>query len=248
MSRLVDTGESARQEIVRISKNNQVDLMQCDLASMESIRNFARDFVDKYPRLDVLINNAGIYTEKRMETVDGFEYQIGVNHLGPFLLTHLLLDMLKKSAPSRIINLASGAHFGGRINFDDLHAERRYSGWKAYAQSKLANVLFTYELAHRLSGTGVTVNCVHPGFVNTRFAFDRDSEKPHPVMKLLRPFTIRPAEGAATAVYLAASPEVEGVSGKYFVKRKEKASSRASYDLVAAEKLWNLSVALTGVI
>jgi NAD(P)-dependent dehydrogenase (short-subunit alcohol dehydrogenase family) len=248
MSRLVDTGESARQEIVRISKNNQVDLMQCDLASMESIRNFARDFVDKYPRLDVLINNAGIYTEKRMETVDGFEYQIGVNHLGPFLLTHLLLDMLKKSAPSRIINLASGAHFGGRINFDDLHAERRYSGWKAYAQSKLANVLFTYELAHRLSGKGVTVNCVHPGFVNTRFAFDRDSEKPHPVMKLLRPFTIRPAEGAATAVYLAASPEVEGVSGKYFVKRKEKASSRASYDLVAAEKLWNLSVALTGVI
>jgi NAD(P)-dependent dehydrogenase (short-subunit alcohol dehydrogenase family) len=124
--------------------------------------------------------------------------------------------------------------------------EQRYSGWKAYAQSKLANVLFTYELAHRLSGTGVTVNCLHPGFVNTRFAYNRETERPNPYMLLMKPFTIDPAQGAETSVYLAASPEVEGVTGKYFYKRKEKASSRSSYDLVEAEKLWNLSCTLTG--
>jgi NAD(P)-dependent dehydrogenase (short-subunit alcohol dehydrogenase family) len=239
-------GEMARQEVVRISRNNQVDLMQCDLASTVSIRKFASAFITKYPRLDVLINNAGIFTDKRMETADGFEYQIGINHLGHFLLTQLLLDLLKQSSPSRIINVSSGAHFGGKIDFDDLHLQNKYSSWKSYAQSKLANILFTYELAHRLSGSGVTVNCLHPGFVNTRFAFNRESEKPNWMMKLMKPFTIQPANGAETSVYLAASPEVEGVTGKYFVKRKETASSKTSYDLAAAEKLWNISAALTG--
>lgn len=246
VSRDLVEGEKARQEVIRVSKNNQIDLMQCDLASMVSIRKFASDFIAKYPRLDVLINNAGIFADKRMETADGFEYQIGVNHLGPFLLTQLLLDLLKKSLPARIINVASGAHFGGKIDFDDMQMKHNYSGWKSYSQSKLANVLFTYELAHRLSGTGVTVNCLHPGFVNTRFAFNRESEKPNWMIKLMKPFTIQPAEGAETSVYLAASPEVESVTGKYFAKRKEKASSRASYDLVIAEKLWNLSKSLTG--
>ena len=247
MSRDLVKGENARQEVIRVSKNNQVDLMQCDLASMASIRKFASLFLAKYPRLDVLINNAGIFTDKRMETADGFEYQIGVNHLGHFLLTQLLLNLLKKSSPARIINVSSGAHFGGKIDFNDLHLKSKYSSWKSYAQSKLANVLFTYELAHRLSGTGITVNCLHPGFVNTRFAFNRESEKPNWMMKLMKPFTIQPAQGAETSVYLAASPEVEGVTGKYFAKRKEKASSRASYDLVVAEKLWNLSMVLCGM-
>lgn len=246
VSRDLVTGEKARQEVIRVSKNNQIDLMQCDLASMASIRKFASDFIAKYPRLDVLINNAGIFTDKRMETADGFEYQIGVNHLGHFLLTHLLLDLLKKSSPARIINVSSGAHFGGKIDFNDLQMKNNYSGWKSYSQSKLANVLFTYELAHRLSGTGVTVNCLHPGFVNTRFGFNRDSEKPNWMISLGKPFTLSPADGAETSVYLAASPEVESVTGKYFAKRKEKASSRASYDLVIAEKLWNLSESLTG--
>ena len=246
MSRDLVKGEKARQEVIRVSKNNQVDLMQCDLASMISIRRFATEFIAKYPRLDVLINNAGIFTDPRMETADGFEYQIGVNHLGHFLLTQLLLDLLKKSSPARIINVSSGAHFGGKIDFDDLHLHHKYSAWKSYAQSKLANVLFTYELAHRLSGTGITVNCLHPGFVNTRFAYNRESEKPNWLIKLAKPFTIPPAHGAETSIYLAASPEVEGVTGKYFAKRKEKASSRASYDLVVAEKLWNLSKAFTG--
>jgi NAD(P)-dependent dehydrogenase (short-subunit alcohol dehydrogenase family) len=142
MSRNMEKGEKARQEVIRISKNNQVDLMQCDLASMASIRKFARGFLDNYQRLDVLINNAGIFVDRRMETTDGFEYQIGVNHLGHFLLTQLLLNLLKKSSPARIINVSSGAHFGGKIDFSDLQMRRSYSGWKAYAQSKLANILF----------------------------------------------------------------------------------------------------------
>jgi NAD(P)-dependent dehydrogenase (short-subunit alcohol dehydrogenase family) len=245
MSRDIEKGLEARQVVAAISRNNQVDVMQCDLASFASIHSFAGEFHEKYSRLDVLINNAGIFTEKRMETTDGFEYQFGVNHLGHFLLTQLLLDLLKGSSPSRIINVSSGAHYGGKIDFNDLQQEAKYSGWKAYAQSKLANILFTYQLAHRLAGTGVTVNCLHPGFVNSRFAFNRKSEKPHPLMKLMRPFTIQPAEGAETSVYLAASPEVEGVTGKYFAKRKEKASSKASYDLQVAEKLWNMSEILT---
>lgn len=247
LSRDPEKGGKARQEVISASKNIHTDLMQCDLANKSSIRNFAADFIAKYSRLDVLINNAGIFTEKRQETADGFEYQIGVNHLGHFLLTSLLLDLLKKSSPSRIINVSSGAHYGGRIDFDDLQGLGKYSGWKAYSQSKLANILFTYELAHRLAGTGVTANCLHPGFVSSRFAYNRVSERPHPAMWLLKPFTIQPAAGAATSVYLAASPEVEGVTGKYFVKRRQKASSRASYDLVAAEKLWNISQVLCGL-
>jgi NAD(P)-dependent dehydrogenase (short-subunit alcohol dehydrogenase family) len=245
MSRDMDRGEEARQEVISVSRNNQVDLMQCDLASLTDIRRFSCEFIAKYSRLDVLINNAGIYTDKRMETADGFEYQIGVNHLGPFLLTRLLIDLLKKSSPSRIINVASAAHFGGKMDFDDVQSHKKYSGWKAYAQAKLANILFTYELAHRLAGTGVTANCLHPGFVNSNFAVNRSTGKANLMMKLMKPFTIEPAEGAETSIYLAASPEVEGITGKYFAKRKEKASSKASYDLVTAEKLWNISEAIT---
>ncbi len=245
MSRDLERGEDARQEVMRISRNSQVDLMQCDLASLDDIRRFSFDFIAKYKRLDVLINNAGIYTDKRMNTADGFEYQFGVNHLGHFLLTRLLLGLMKTSSPSRIINVASGAHFGGRIDFDDIQSEKKYSGWKAYAQAKLANILFTYELTRRLAGTGITANCLHPGFVNSRFAVDRSTGKANIMMKLMKPFTIEPAVGAETSVYLAASPEVEGVTGKYFAKRKQKASSKASYDLVTAEKLWNISDALT---
>jgi len=241
MSRDMNRGEEARQEVMFISKSNQVDLLQCDLASLSDVRRF----IARYSRLDVLINNAGIYTEKRMETVDGYEYQIGVNHLGHFLLTRMLLDLMKKSSPSRIINVASGAHFGGKIDFADIQSTRKYSGWKAYAQAKLANILFTYELAHRLEDTGVTANCLHPGFVNSRFGVNRSTGKANLMMKLMKPFTIEPSAGAETSIYLAASPEVEGVTGKYFAKRKEKASSKASYDLVSAEKLWNLSEALT---
>lgn len=245
MTRLKERGEIARQEVIATSGNSDIDLMQCDLADMASIRSFAAEFHSKYEQLDVLINNAGIYVAERQETADGFEYQIGVNHLGHFLLTHLLMDLLKKSAPARIINVSSGAHIGGRINFDDLHLTKRYSSWKSYAQSKLANVLFTYELARRLEGTGVTANCLHPGFVKTRFAVDRKTEKVSPMMKVSSLFSIPPEKGAETSVYLASSPEVEGVSGKYFVRMKAASSGRNSYDPVIARKLWDLSVHLT---
>ncbi len=245
VSRDAEKGDDARREVITVSRNTKVDLMICDLASLADIRRFADEFLAKYSHLDVLINNAGIYTDKRSETVDGFEYQFGVNHLGPFLLTDLLLGILKKSSPSRIINVASGAHYGGKIDFSDLHQKNRYSGWKAYSQSKLANILFTYELAHRLTGTGVTVNCLHPGFVNSRFAENRETGEANPMMRVMKPFMIKPSQGAETVVYLAASPEVEGMTGKYWAKRKEKASSKASYDLQTAEKLWNISEALT---
>ena len=247
MARNPERGEKARLDIMAQSRNNRVDLMLCDLADMASIRKFASEFMIRYSHLDVLINNAGIYTDKRMLTADGFEYQFGVNHLGHFLLTNLLLSILRSSSPSRIINVASGAHFGGKMDFDDLHQEKNYSGWKAYSQSKLANILFTYELAHRLAGTGITVNCLHPGFVNTRFAVDRETGKRNLMMLISKPFSISPAEGAETVVYLAASPEVEGVTGKYFVQRRQRSSSKASYDLQDAEKLWNLSSLMTGL-
>ena len=247
VARNPDRGEQAKREIVAISRNNRVELMICDLASFESVRQFAAEFILRYPHLDVLINNAGAYTDKRRTTDEGFEYQFGVNHLGPFLLTNLLLGLMRKSSPSRIINVTSGAHFAGTIDFNDLQLEQNYSASKAYAQSKLANILFTYELSHRLAETGVTVNCLHPGLVATRFAVNRATGRQHPMMKLIRPFSVSPEKGAETSVYLAASPEVEQVSGKYFIRRKQRSSSKASYDLVVAEKLWNISATLTGI-
>jgi len=245
VSRNLQKGESARQEVTSASGNPLVDLMICDLASLASIRKFASEFLAKYDRLDVLINNAGIFTHQRLETSDGFEYQIGVNHLGHFLLTNLLLELLKKSGPSRIINVSSAAHMIGKIDFDDLHLSKRYTSWKSYSQSKLANILFTYELAHRLNGNELTVNALHPGFISSRFAVDRASEKPHPLIKLGSFIAKPPEKGAETSVYLASSPEVEGISGKYFVNRKQKASSRASYDLAVAARLWEVSEELT---
>ncbi len=247
MSRNVEKGEAARKAVISESGNSLVDLMECDLADMASIRRFAAEFLSKYDRLDVLINNAGIFTNTRMETADGLEYQIGVNHFGHFLLTDLLLDLLKKSTTARIINVSSAAHLGGKINFDDLHLKKRYSAWVSYAQSKLANVLFTYELAHRLTGTGITANCLHPGLVSTRFAYDRKDEKPHWMMKMVGSFSITPEKGAETTVYLASSPEVEGQTGKYFVKKKAKSSSKASYDLASAQRLWEISVETTAI-
>ncbi|HBB90496.1 MAG TPA: short-chain dehydrogenase [Bacteroidales bacterium] len=247
MSRDLEKGETARKSVVSESGNSLVDLMECDLADSASIRRFAAEFQSKYDRLDVLINNAGIFTNKRMETADGLEYQIGVNHFGHFLLTDLLLDLIKKSAPARIINVSSAAHVVGRINFEDLYLKKQFSARVSYAQSKLANVLFTYELAHRLAGTGVTVNCLHPGKVSTRFAYDRKDEKPLWRIRLMRPFSVPPEKGAETIVYLASSHLVEGQTGKYFVKKRAKSSSRASYDLETAKRLWEISVETTAI-
>ena len=204
----------------------------------------AREVLDTYPRLDVLVNNVGGCWATRRVTADGLEHTFAVNHLAPFLLTNLLLERLTASAPARIVTVSSGAQTMGTMNFDDLQGATGYSAARAYNQSKLANVMFTYELARRLDGSGVTATVVHPGAVRTRFA----AEDPSPMWKvflpLMRLFLKAPAKGAATSIYLASSPEVQGVTGTYFVNSKPKTSSKASHDEAAAARLWQISVDL----
>ena len=237
-------GEAGVTEIKQKSNNDAVDLMLADLSSQASIRRLAEDFKDRYQQLHVLISNAGVFISKRTVTVDGIETTFAVNHLAPFLLTNLLLDVLKASAPARIINITSSGERSGTINFDDLQGEGRYSGFRAYNQSKLAMILFTYELARKLEGTAVTVNCVHPGVVVTNLG--RGSSGAFGLLlRLMRPFFSSPEKGAETPIYLASSPEVEGVSGKYFAKKAEAKSSERSYDTVTARRLWQVSAELT---
>jgi retinol dehydrogenase-14 len=246
VSRDRSRGEAAVTEIKERSGNESVELMLADLSSQKSIHKLAKDFASKYQYLHVLINNAGVFVSKRTVTVDGIETTLAVNHLAYFLLTNLLLEVLKASAPARIINVSSGAQSGGTINFNDLQGEREYSGTRAYSQSKLANVLFTYELARRLQGTGVTANCLHPGAVRTNFG--RGSSGFFGFMvKALRPFMIGSEKGAETSIYLASSLEVEGISGKYFVKKAETESSKESYDEEIAQRLWQVSADLTNI-
>ena len=238
-------GESAQEEIRSKSGNQNVELMLADLSSQQSIRQMAQEFKSKRERLDVLINNAGVFMLRRSLTVDGIEKTFAVNHLAPFLLTDLLLDLLKKSAPSRIVNVASATHYGKRVRFDDLQGKRRYSGFWAYGQSKLANILVTYSLARKLEGTGVTVNCLHPGFVRTNLG--RDNGPLFFFFKLATIFAVSPEKGAETVIHLASSPEVSGVTGKYFEDRKEVRSSDESYDVETARRLWQVSEELTGL-
>ncbi len=244
VSRDKDKGEAALIEIRSKSGNRNVDMMVADLSSQDSVRELAHDFKGRHKKLHVLINNAGIYLPKRVVTVDGLEATFATNHLGHFLLTNLLLDVLKISAPSRIINITSSAHYGSEINFDDVEGEKKYSGFRAYGQSKLANVLFTYELARKLEGTGVTVNCLHPGVVRTGFGKDQGGLFNIGV-RIIGPFMMSPEKAARAAVYLATVPELAEVTGKHFSKGKEEKSSRESYDLTVAERLWRVSEELT---
>jgi NAD(P)-dependent dehydrogenase (short-subunit alcohol dehydrogenase family) len=239
-------GEAARQEIIRESNNQDLSVGLVDLARLDSVRSFADDFRQKFSRLDVLVNNAGIYASKRVVTADGFEATFAINHLAHFLLTNLLLELMKASAPSRIVNVSSEAQSRGHINFNDLHGERKYSGWTSYPQSKLANVLFTYELARLLEGTGVTVNCVHPGSVRTNFGRNNGGFMGLTV-RVFAPLMLSPEQGAKTVVWLASSPEVEHSTGKYFAKQAEMKSSKESYDLEVAKHLWEVSRELTGL-
>src|SRR5215210_5479890 len=242
-------GEAALAEITEKSTNASVELMLVDLSSQQEIRRLADEFKEAYPRLGVLINNAGVFRSKRITTADGLEMTFAVNHLAYFSLTNLLLGVLEASAPSRIVNVASGDHSNGTIDFDDLQGEKEYKGPKAYSQSKLADVLFTYELARRLEGTGVTANCLHPGGrmpVRTNFG-SGVSGVIGLMVRALRPLMISPEKGAETSIYLASSPEVEGVSGKYFVKRAEARSSDESYDEKIARRLWEVSADLTNL-
>src|SRR6059036_245482 len=233
-------GEAARQEIIRASGKPRVFLEIVDLASEASTRSLAEAFPRKYPRLDVLINNAGVYTSHREITTDGLERQFEVNYLSGFLLTHLLLDLLKKSAPSRIVNVSSSSHGPSAIHFDDLQGERRYRGYRAYGQSKLAQVLFTRELGRRLEGTGVTVNACHPGVIRTNLGMGGSSV----VVRFVRMFFKGPERGAETPIYLAVSPDVEGVTGKYFANRRIREPSRAARDPDVARRLFDVSAEL----
>jgi len=232
--------------IASATGNRTIDTMICDLASMENVRKLASNFKQKYQRLDVLINNAGEIVGERRTTVDGFEYTLALDHLSHFLLTMLLLDQIKASAPARIINVSSAAHMFGHIDFDDLMGEKKYNPMKAYGQAKLANLLFARELARRLAGTGVTANAVHPGTVRTNFGKGMKGRW-RIFLWLGSPFMIGAEEGAETSIFVASSPEVAGVTGKYFAKKKETRSSKRSHDQAAAERLWEVSSKLTGI-
>jgi retinol dehydrogenase 12 len=226
------------------SGNAQVDFLVADLSSQAEVRRLAREFRDRYPRLDVLLHNAGAIFTKRETTVDGFERTWALNHLAEFLLTQLLLDRLEVSAPARIVNVASRAHMSGTIDFDNLQGERKFSAIGAYSRSKLANILFTYALARRLAGKGVTANCLHPGVVGTGFGQNTPGFL-KTALGLAKPFLITPEIGAATSIYLASSPDVADVSGKYFAKCAAVASSKLSGDVALQERLWEVSARQT---
>ena len=229
-------GEKISKEFIKITKNKNFNLLKCDLASFESIRNCCNDFKSKYDKLHFLINNAGVWDFKRRESKDGIENIFATNYLAPFLMTNLLLDMLKKSSPSRIINVTSGMHYG-TINFDDIEFKRNFSGAKAYRQSKLALILFTRLLAKKLEGTKVTVNTVHPGMNKTNLGRDAGGFS----KMMFKMMGKNPKIGAETTIYLASSSEVKNISGEYFAKKRIKKSSKESYNMILAEKLWNLS-------
>ena len=226
--------------------NTAVEFMQADLSSQAEVRRFAEEFKRSHPRLDVLVNNVGAFFMSRRLSVDGIELTWALNYLGVCLLTELLLDTLKASAPSRVVNVSSAMHSGAQLNFDDLQGERKYSGMKAYGQSKLALLMFTYDLARRLAGTGVTVNALHPGFVASDMYRSSGG-----FIKLLGPvinlMAVSPEVGAETSIFVATFPEVEGVTGKYFVKKQAVASSSVSHDMTATERLMAITKEMAGL-
>lgn len=234
------------EEIKKKTETNSIGAIQADLSKQKSIRELVENFRRNYDHLDILINNAGVFRASRELTYDGIEMTFAVNHLAPFLLTNLLLEELKANAPSRVITVSSVAHRRAKIDFDNLQGELQYSGIRAYSQSKLANLLFTYELARKLKGTGVTSNCLHPGAVSTNLV-NTGSGIYGLVWKIMKPFMLSPEKGAETCVYLATSLEVEAITGKYFVKKRPVSSSKESYDEIAARRLWEISANLTGL-
>jgi len=236
------------QQVKEYSGNPSVDGLVADLSSMAEIRQLALVFRQQHPHLHILVNNAGGIFANRAMTVDGYERTFALNHLAYFVLTNLLVDMLLANAPARIINVSSGSHAGAVLDFDDLQNEQHYGygGYHAYGQSKLANLLFTYELARRLAGTGVTVNALHPGTVATGFG-ENNRGAMKISMRIFHQFALTPEEGADTIIYLASSPEVEGVTGKYWTNRTAVPSSPESYDEGAQKRLWAVSAQLAGI-
>ncbi|HEY7092782.1 MAG TPA: SDR family oxidoreductase [Ktedonobacterales bacterium] len=225
--------------------NAQLESYLADLSAQEQVRRLAREFQSRHDRLDVLINDAGAMFPTRKTSVDGIEMTLALNHLAPFLLTNLLLDTLKASAPSRVVTVSSDAHQSAKVNFDDLQLARGYGPWRAYGQSKLMNVLFTNELARRLAGSGVTANALHPGFVASNFGKSEGAF--WAAFTLMRPFMISAEKGAQTVIYLASSPDVAGATGGYYVKCKPARSSSIARDEATARRLWEVSERLTGL-
>jgi len=237
-------GAAAVADISAASGSSTVELSVFDLGDLSSVRSGAADLLERCPRIDVLLNNAGLILTERTLSADGYEATFAINHLGPFLLTDLLRPRLVESAPARIVNVASTAHNFARrgMVFDDLMAERSYKQMEVYGRSKLANILFTTELADRLAGTGVTVNCLHPGSVATGYARDGDATGFLAWgVKVIAPLSLTPEQGARTSVYLCSSPDVDGVTGRYFAKCKEKTPSANARDRAAAAQLWEVS-------
>ncbi len=243
VARSRERGEQALAEVKKASQNGNVELMLADLSSQQSTRALAAQFKASHDRLDVLVNNAGAVFGSRRESVDGLEMTFALNHMGYFLLTKLLLDMLQASAPARIVNVSSNAHTVGAVNFEDLQREKGYSAMQVYGQSKMMNILFTNELARRLEGTGVTVNSLHPGFVRSNFGRRNNGVFGSLLMPLVQLFAISEEKGAETQIYLASSPEVEGVTGKYFDKSKPVKTHPFAQDKAAQRRLWDVSEA-----
>jgi len=239
-----ERGQKVLDEIIAKTANHSVSLMTCDMSSMASIRSFAAEFKKKYRYLNVLINNAGAEFAKRQVTSEGFEQTFAVNYLAPFLLTYELLDLLKASAPSRIINVSSGLAKNGKVDFDDLQNERNYKGMQAYSNAKLMLMMFTYALSRRLAGTEVTVNVLMPGFVATNLGKNSGSLRSAIMFAMVRPMQISAKRGAETSVYLASADEVKDISGKCFAKKKEVETCPFSYDQKVQERLWNETIRL----
>lgn len=241
-------GEATRQEISDLAGSQRIELMLADLSSQQDIRQLAQEVRAAHSRLDVLVNNVGAVFMTRRESVDGLEMSLALNHLASFLLTHLLLDTLKDSAPARIVNVTTRLFKRNAIHLDDLQFQARpYSGFQAYRETKLANILFTFALARRLADSGVTANCVHPGIFKSNFGSQGMSAPMRILTALTRPLMPSAQRAARRVVYVATAPELAGVSGKYFGDRKEMAAPPQAYDHTAQERLWALSEALTGI-
>ncbi len=243
VARDIMKGEDVKDEIHESSPKAKIDIMTCNLASFDSIRQFADKFKARYNNLHVLINNAGIWEPKKQLSEDGIELNFAVNHLAPFLLTNLLLEPIMASAPAKIINVSSEAHRHAHIQFNDLEFNNKFSSYRSYGQSKLANILFTKKLSHKLKGSGLTVNSLHPGFVDTNL-FDK---MPVPLKWIMKPFMISPGRGAQTTLYLVTSSEVEKTSGEYFVNSKPKKPNQEALRKDIADRLWEISENYVGL-
>jgi retinol dehydrogenase 14 len=251
-ARLAITGRSRERTEdaaveIRAAGGGRVDVFVADLCSQAEVRRLADEALHCLPRIDVLVNNVGGYWNTRHLTVDGLERTLALNHLAPFLLTNLLLPRLKQSARARVVTVASNAQAMGRIDFEDLQGARSYSGARAYNQSKLANVLFTYELARRLTTSSVTANALHPGMVSTSFGAEDPGRVQQLFVPFIRPFMKAPTRGAATSIYVASAPELEHVTGRYFADGKPKKSAKRSYDEASAARLWHVSADAVGL-